>query len=62
MLAIPLGHIAWLVVASIWLARSAGLPPVEEALNGQRCSAKVRPDWKACPHCGEKLEAVSNEK
>jgi hypothetical protein len=44
MLTIPLGHIAWLVVAVIWLARSAGLPPVEEALNCPplRCQGAVR--------------------
>jgi NADH:ubiquinone oxidoreductase subunit 6 (subunit J) len=27
LLAIPLSHIAWLVMAAIWLARSAGPPP-----------------------------------
>jgi hypothetical protein len=62
MLAIPLAHIAWLVVAAIWLARSAELPPVEEALNCPRCDATVRSDWKVCPHCGEKLEAARDEK
>jgi uncharacterized paraquat-inducible protein A len=62
MLAIPLAHIAWLVVAAIWLARSAELPPVEEALNCPRCDAAVQSDWKVCPRCGEKLEAGSDEK
>jgi len=61
LLAIPLSHIAWLVMAAIWLARSAGPPPAGEAFNCPHCQGKVQPGWKACPHCGEKLEGVGGE-
>ena len=63
MLAIPPSHIAWLVMAAIWLARSAEEPsPAGEALNCPHCEGELQPGWKACPHCGEKLEGVSGEK
>jgi len=62
MLAIPLSHIAWLVMAAIWLARSAGPSQAGEALNCPHCRGEVQPGWKACPHCGEKLEGVRGEK
>ena len=62
MLAIPLSHIAWLVMAAIWLARSAGPPPAGEALNCPHCGDEVQLGWKACPYCGERLEGVSGEK
>lgn len=58
LLAIPLSHIAWLVVATIWLARSAEPPRSGEALNCPHCGGEVQPGWKACPHCGEKLGDV----
>jgi hypothetical protein len=61
MLAIPLSHIAWLVMAAIWLARSAEPSPGREALNCTHCGGEVQPGWKACPYCGEKL-GVSGEK
>lgn len=61
LLAIPLSHIAWLVMAAIWLARSAGPPPAGEALNCPHCQGEVQPGWKACPHCGEKLGGVGGE-
>ncbi len=62
MLAIPLSHIAWLVMAAIWLARSAEPSPGGKALNCPHCGGEVQPGWKACPHCGEKLEGVRGEK
>jgi hypothetical protein len=64
MLAIPLSHIAWLVMAAIWLARSSEEEPspAGEALNCPHCGDEVQLGWKACPYCGQKLEGVSGEK
>jgi hypothetical protein len=64
MLAIPLSHVAWLVMAAIWLARSSEEEPspAGEALNCPHCGDEVQLGWKACPYCGEKLEDVSGEK
>ncbi|MDH4135629.1 MAG: zinc-ribbon domain-containing protein [Anaerolineae bacterium] len=64
MLAIPLSHVAWLVMAAIWLARSSEEEPspAGEALNCPHCGDEVRLGWKACPYCGERLEGVSGEK
>jgi hypothetical protein len=60
LLAIPLSHIAWLVVATIWLARSEP-PRSREALNCPHCGGEVQPGWKACPHCGQKLGVNDGE-
>jgi hypothetical protein len=57
MLAIPLGHIAWLVMAAMWLSRSAGSPRARAPLSCPHCGTGARPDWKVCPYCGETLAA-----
>ena len=60
MLAVPTAHIAWLVTAAIWLARSTGSSQAGEMVSCPHCGGKVRANWKACPHCGERLGRVSN--
>jgi hypothetical protein len=57
MLAIPLGHIAWLIMAALWLSRSAGPPRARAPSSCPHCNTEVQPDWKACPYCGESLAA-----
>jgi hypothetical protein len=55
--ALPLGLIALLVVGGVWLARSAQSTPAlgDGSLVCPSCAEDVRPGWKACPNCGERL-------
>ena len=62
MLAIPLGHVAWLVLAAMWLARAPGPHQAEAPPHCPQCGATVQAGWKVCPHCGEPLTDVSDEK
>ena len=61
MLAIPTAHVAWLITALIWLARSTGSPQAGGMSDCPHCGGKVRTGWKACPHCGEKLKDAGSE-
>jgi hypothetical protein len=62
MLAIPLSHMAWLVLAAIWLSHSTGPQRADEKLTCPHCAAGIRPDWNVCPYCGGELKGMSNRK
>ena len=62
MLTIPLGHVAWLVLAAMWLARAPGQHQAKAPRRCPHCSVRVQAGWNVCPYCGETLAAASNEK
>jgi hypothetical protein len=57
LLVIPTSHIAWLILAAIWLARTS--PPPRQKC--PVCGEGIEPAWKACPHCGIRLDQSTIE-
>jgi hypothetical protein len=55
--ALPLGLITLLIAGGVWLARSVKSTPSpnDESLACPTCGKEVKPGWKACPNCGERL-------
>jgi len=63
MLIWPLAAIGLTVIGAAWLARRLGNPGAPEtrpaglSLACVHCGQPLQANWKACPNCGEKVEA-----
>ena len=59
MLGWPLLALGLLIFGAMWLVRQLGATATSSASAAtsvcSHCGKPLQPDWKACPHCGEKV-------
>jgi hypothetical protein len=55
---VPLGFLALMALAAVWLVRALSSPSVQSppADTCPACNKKVQSDWQNCPHCGKILK------
>ena len=59
MLVVPLVFVGLVVLGGVWLVRSMAPPAAPPQLAAgvfcANCGKALQANWKACPHCGEKV-------